>query len=189
MKKFVIILSLIFSSLWASAQGTVQLTLKWNATNSRYEVFARPSFTQNNFTWGPSQISPVVPISAPDASLVITSFNAGSWSDASKVYGGGSSPLNNDFHGVESSGGSINFVANTEILIFAFTFSDGVCRDGVRLFVNNSDPSSSAQGMGGGDFRNSISNASLQDVYSTNFNNAGTSCNACNITAPELSKN
>jgi hypothetical protein len=188
MKKIVIILSLLVSSFWASAQGTIQLTLRWNISLSRYEVYAKPSFTQNNFPWGPSQISPVLPSSSPDANLVITSHNAGSWADNSKVYAPAAQSTS-DFHGVESSGGPVNLVANTETLIFSFVFVDGTCRDGLRLFVNTSDPQSSASGMSGGDFRNSISNANLQDVYISNYENTGTTCNACNVTAPELSKN
>jgi hypothetical protein len=188
MKKFVIILYLLVSSFWASAQGTIQLTLRWNLNLNRYEVYAKPSFTQNNFPWGPSQISPVLPSAAPNANLVITSFAAGSWADNSKVNAPSVQP-NNDFHGVESSGGPINLVANTETLIFSFVFADGICRDGLRLFVNSSDPQSSAAGMNGGDFRNSISNANLQDVYISNYANTGTTCNVCNVTAPELSKN
>lgn len=188
MKK--IFLSLIFSvtGLCASAQGTIQLTVKWNSTASRYEVFAKPSFTQSNFNWGPSQISVVPPSSAPDASLVITSVAAGAWSDNSKVFAP-SALATNDFHGVESNGAQINLTANTESLIFAFTFPDGQCRDGIRLFVNGTDPGSSATGMNGGDFRNSISNAVLQDVYISNYNNTGTLCNPCNVVAPELIKN
>lgn len=188
MKKLVIILSLLLSSFWASAQGTIQLTLKWNLTLSRYEVYAKPSFTQNNFPWGPSQISPVLPSASPNSSLIVTSHAAGTWADNSKVYAPGAQ-ASSDFHGVESSGGPINFVANTETLIFSFVYPDGACRDGLRLFENLSDPSSSANGMSGGDFRNSISNANLQDVYISNYANTGTSCNPCNLTAPELSKN
>jgi hypothetical protein len=188
MKKLFIILSLLLISLWASAQGTIQLTLKWNLSLNRYEVYAKPSFSMNNFPWGPSQISPVVPSSSPNTGLVVTSHSAGSWADNSKVFAP-TAQSSNDFHGVESSGGLINLTANTEILIFSFVFSDGVCRDGLRLFVNGSDPSSSATGMSGGDFKNSISNANLQDVYISNYANTGTTCNVCNVVAPELSKN
>jgi hypothetical protein len=182
-------LTLIFSivGLSAFAQGNIQLTVKWNSTASRYEVFAKPSFSQNNFPWGPSQISVVVPATAPDAALSITSIAAGAWTDNSKVYAPSIQGVN-DFHGVESNGSLINLTANVESLIFAFTFPDGQCRDGIRLFVNGTDPGSSAAGMNGGDFRNSISNANLQDLYQSNYNNTGTLCNSCNITAPELSK-
>jgi hypothetical protein len=188
MKK--ILLSLLFSAfgLCAFAQGTVELTVRWSTTANRYEVYARPSFTQANFPWGPSQISVVVPNSAPNASLAVSSVAAGAWSDASKVYAPTPAQPTNDFHGVESSGAAINLTAGQESLIFTFTFPDGQCRDGIRLFVNGTDPASSANGMLGGDFRNSINNANLQDVYQSNYSNTGTLCNACNITAPELSK-
>jgi hypothetical protein len=187
MKKF--FLSLIFSAvgIYASAQGTIQLKVKWSSTASRYEVFAKPSFTQTNFNWGPSQISVVVPSTAPNTALIITSIAAGAWSDNSKVYAPSAQAIN-DFHGVESNGAQISLMANTESLIFAFTFSDGQCLDGIRLFINGTDPNSSASGMSGGDFSNSISNALLTDVYIANYENTGTQCNPCNITAPELSK-
>ncbi|MFN3851962.1 MAG: hypothetical protein ACK4NY_21170 [Spirosomataceae bacterium] len=187
MKRFFLSFILSVIGLYASAQGTIQLTVRWNTTANRYEVFARPSFTLNNFNWGPSQISVVVPNSAPDASFTITSIAAGAWSDNSKVYAPPALSTS-DFHGVESNGAPINLTANTESLIFAFTFPDGQCRDGIRLFVNNVDPGSSAAGMSGGDFRNSISNALLEDVYLSNYNNTGTLCNPCIIVAPELIK-
>ncbi len=188
MKK--IFLSIVFSvfAVGAFAQGTIELTVRWNLTANRYEVFAKPNFTQNSFPWGTSQITVVVPSSSPNQSLVITSIAAGAWTDNSKIYAPSAQAIS-DFHGVESSGSSISLTSGVESLIFAFTFPDGQCRDGVRLFVNNTDPSSSANGMQGGDFRNTISNASLQDVYSSNYNNTGTQCNPCNIVAPELSKN
>lgn len=187
MKKIFLLIAFSVFTLGAMAQGTIQLTVKWNSTSSRYEVFAKPSFTQANFSWGPSQISVVVPSTAPDQSLSVTSIAAGAWVDNSKVYAP-SAQSSNDFHGVESSGATIALTSGQETLIFAFTFPDGQCRDGIRLFVNGSDPGSSATGMGGGDFRNSISNATLQDIYQSNYNNTGTQCNTCNITAPELSK-
>lgn len=188
MKK--VIFSLIFSiiGLTSFSQGTIQLTVKWNTTANKYEVYAKPSFTQSNFNWGSSQIGIVVPSSAPDVAFTITSIGAGAWSDNTRAYSP-SAQASNDFHAIGSNGAQINLTANTESLIFAFTFPDGQCRDGIRLFVNGTDPSSSAAGMSGGDFSNSIANAVLQDVYISNYNNTGTLCNPCNVVAPELIKN
>lgn len=186
MKKIALII-LLSNAFDSFAQGTIQLSVKWNLTLSRYEVFAKPNFTMSNFNWGPSQISVVLPSTVPDASLIITSIAAGAWTDNSKVYAP-SALSSKDFHGVESSGAATNLIANTETLIFAFTFPDGVCRDGIRLFINGTDPNSGAGGMNGGDFSNSISNANLQDLYLSNYNNTGTICTPCNIIAPTLSK-
>lgn len=174
-------------SLTSFAQGTIDLTIKWNTSLNRYEVYARPTFTSNAFTWGNSQVSIVVPASAPDASLNITSVNAGGWSTFNKIYAPtAASTL--DFYSVISSGQPVSLTAGQETLLFAFTFPDGSCRNGVRLFVNTSDPSSSAAGMQGGDFKNTIDNGLVADVYNANYNNTGTTCSTCIIAAPELIK-
>jgi len=189
MKKILFLALLGFMSRTSFAQGTIDLTVKWSAAQGRYEVYAKPSFTNAAFTWGSSQVTVVVPASAPDALLTISSVNAGGWalSTSNQVFAPTAAP-NNDFHGVLSSGQPVALTAGQETLLFTFTFPDGLCRDGVRLFVNTSDPSSSAQGMKGGDYKNSIDNGLVTDVYNTNFNNTGTTCNNCNITAPELIK-
>jgi hypothetical protein len=105
----------------------------------------------------------------------VTSVNAGAWLDNSLVYAPAAQPAN-DFHGVGSNGAPVNLVANTEILLFHFTLPGGGCTDGLRLFVNGSDPNSAAAGMGGGDFGNTIDNGNITDVYVANYNNTGTTC-------------
>lgn len=174
---------LLFSALIAlqliSAQEQLDFTVRYSDANSRYEVYVKPNFTQNNYTWGPSQISVVVPASLPDEALLIVSHAAGNWGDNSKIYAPAVNP-NSDFHGVESSGQLINLVANQEKLIFSFNSVSGTCVAGLRLFINNTDPDSSQPGMFGGDFKNSIYNGNLTDVYNTNYNNSGTSCTLSN---------
>jgi hypothetical protein len=189
MKKILFLSVLGFMSFTSFAQGTIDLSVKWNSALSRYEVYARPNFSSPSFTWGISQITVVVPASAPDALLTINSVNAGGWSlnASSQVFAPAASP-NNDFNGVLSSGQPVALTAGQETLLFTLTFPDGLCRDGVRLFVNASDPSSSAPGMKGGDYKNAIDNGLVADVYNTNFNNTGTTCTTCTITAPELIK-
>ena len=189
MKKILFLALCGFMSFTSFAQGLIDLTVKWNATQSRYEVYARPNFSSPSFTWGISQITVVVPASAPDALLTINSVNAGGWSlnASSQVFAPAASP-NNDFNGVLSSGQPVALTAGQETLLFTLTFPDGLCRDGVRLFVNASDPSSYAPGMKGGDYKNAIDNGLVADVYNINYNNTGTTCTTCNITAPELIK-
>ncbi len=166
---------MLFAVQFSVGQQLIDLTLKYNAASTRYEVYAKPNFTQNNFTWGPSQISVVVPNSFPDQALLLTSHAAGSWGDNSKIY----APQANtdfDFHGIDSAGALINFVANQEKLIFSFLSPTGTCEAGLRLFINGSDPSSSAPGMLGGDFSNTISGGNNEDSYGTNYDNGGIVC-------------
>ncbi len=165
---------LILSAYMSFGQQKIDLTLKYNSGLNRYEVYARPDFTQNNFTWGPSQISIVTPNSLADVPLTITSFEAGNWGDNSTIY----SPTvqtQNDFHGVESGGALTNLVSGVEILIFTFVLPDN-CVNGLRLFNNGIDPDSSQPVMFGGDFSSTIDNGMITDVYHINYNNNGTNC-------------
>lgn len=189
MKKIFLITVLGLISMASFAQNKIDLTVKWNAAQSRYEVYARPNFTNSSFTWGPSQITVVVPASAPNNSLTVTPQSAGTWGTVlnNQVFAPNADSAH-DFYGVQSGGATVALSANTETLLYFFTFPNGQCIDGVRLFVNNSDPSSSASGMNGGDYKNAIDNGLLTDVYNSNYNNTGTSCSTCNITAPELIK-
>lgn len=187
MKKFFLIAILGIVSFTSFGQGTIDLTVRWSSSLNRYEVYARPTFTNASFTWGTSQVSVVVPASAPNVSLSITSANAGGWSTFNKIYAP-SAASTLDFHSVISSGQPVALVTGQEVLLFSFTFPDGTCRDGVRLFVNASDPSSSGAGMQGGDFKNAIDNGLVADVYNVNYNNTGTTCSTCTIVAPELIK-
>lgn len=163
------------------AQQELDFTIRYDDTNSRYEVYAKSNFTQNAFTWGPSQISIVVPASFPDQSLMITAFAGGSWGDNSKVYAPSVTP-SVDYHGISSNGQQTNLVANQELLVFSFVSPSGSCVDGLRLFVNGTDPNSSQPGMFGGDFRNSIDNGTITDIYNANYNNNGTACTLSNAT-------
>ncbi len=172
-------------SICFAQQNGIQFTVRWNIPNNRYEVFAKPNFTSTSFTWGPSQVGLVLPASTPNQAINVTSVNAGNWVDKSRVF----APLADtvhDFHGVVSDGDMTNLTNGVETLLFTFTLPDGQCRSGVRIFVNGSDPSSSASGMAGGDFKNTI--FSGVEAYGSNYNNTGTLCNNCNITAPELIK-
>jgi hypothetical protein len=189
MKKILFIAVLGFMTLTSFAQGTIDLTVKWNSTQSRYEVYAKPTFTSASFTWSTSQVTVVVPASAPDNLLNITSVNGGGWGLAAsnQAFAPAAAP-SHDFNGVISGGQALALTSGVETLLFTFTFSDGLCRDGVRLFINASDPSSSAAGMKGVDYKNAIDNGLVTDVYSANYRNTGTTCSTCNITAPELIK-
>lgn len=171
---------LVMQSLFA--QQDIDFTIRYNDANSRYEVFAKPNFTQSGFTWGSSQISVLVPASFPDMALPgIVSHAGGSWVAGSMAYAPTSSP-NFDFHGYASIGALTNLIANEEKMIFSFTSPTGSCVPGLRLYINGTDPDSTQPGMNGGDFNNSIDNGNLQDVYNTNYNNSGTTCALSNET-------
>lgn len=50
-KTYLLLTGLILLSISSFAQGTIDLTVKWNATASKYEVYAKPTFTSSTFTW------------------------------------------------------------------------------------------------------------------------------------------
>lgn len=151
----------------------IELTLRYNLTLARFEVYALPDATIPAFTWGPSQITIVVPASVPNNAITITSVNGGAWLDNSRVYAPGADPAH-DFHGVGTLGAITDLVSGQEILLFYFNLPVNDCTPGLRLFINGSDPDSEAPGMLGGDFANTIDNGQIADVYAGNYNNIGT---------------
>jgi len=198
MKKFCFLIGLSLLSIASMAQtsvsATVEYTLRYNLTDSQYEVYARPTFattpTSNtvNYNWGSSQVSVVVPASVADLPFNITSKAAGGWTDNSQTFG----VLGSDFHGVGSNGLKVVLTNEQETLLFTFVLPGGACLPGLRLFVNGTDPDSSFPGMQGGDFANTMYSANdiLGDtnLYVKNYANTGTTCTNCTLTAPTLSK-
>jgi hypothetical protein len=176
---------LFFSILFAgTAFGQIpnlSLNIRYNLTLSRYEVFALPSATQSVFNWGPSQITIVVPSSVPDQPFTISSVAGGQWQDNSVIYAPAAVP-GSDFHGCGSLGSLTPFTNGVERLIFHFTLPGGGCTTGLRLFINNVDPDSGAEGFGGGDFVNTIFAIipilvpGGYEAYTGNYSNGGTSC-------------
>jgi Secretion system C-terminal sorting domain len=158
------------------------LTLRYNLTFARYEVFALPDATQSVFNWGPSQISIVVPNSVPDEAFPIVSASGGAWQDNSRIYAPAVAP-GFDFHGVGSLGAVTQLISGVEKLIFHFTLPGGGCTTGLRLFINGVDPDSSAPGFFGGDFTNTVFAivSTIPDgyeAYVSNYNNGGTVCSS-----------
>jgi hypothetical protein len=174
-----IFFSLVGTALFGQAPY-LQLTLRYNPTLTRYEVYALPDATQSVFNWGPSQISIVAPAAVPDAAFTVTLVAGGAWLDNSQVYAPSVDPAH-DFHGVGSLGAITSLVQGVEKLIFHFTLPGGGCTSGLRLFINDVDPNSSAAGMNGGDFSNTIFAIVTgvpmgYEAYIGNYNNGGTSC-------------
>ncbi|WP_170069471.1 hypothetical protein [Spirosoma pollinicola] len=187
MKKILLIFSLLSLALTGLAQ-TVEYTLRYNIALSRYEAYGRPNFTQSQYNWGSAQVSVVTPTSVANSAFTINSVAAGGWVDNSQIYG----VQNLDFHAVGSNGLKVDLVSGQETLLFTFVLPGGVCTPGLRLFVNGSDPNSSAAGMQGGDFANTMYSANDilggTNLYLQNYANTGTVCTTCNLTAPTLSK-
>ncbi|MHA3786584.1 Ig-like domain-containing protein [Flavobacterium hauense] len=184
MKSFILKI-LLLAGLFMPAQylfsQQIDLTLKYVSANNVYEVYARPSFTQNNFFFGGgSQITVLLPASVSNVGIGVTSVNGGPWVDNSQIYAPAADAAH-DFHGIATNGAMVNFTAGTELLLFRFSITEG-CVSGARIFNNASDPQSAAAGMSGADFRNYLSNVfDLQDYYGTNYNNSGTSCSIIDV--------
>jgi len=182
----VLFLTLAVSSY---GQNQIDLTLRYNLAQSRYEVYARPSFSQTDYLWGSSQVSIVAPSSVANAAFAVTSYEGGGWDDNSQIY----APLaasTLDFHGIGSPGKKITLIAGQEKMLFSFTLPGNTCANGLRLFVNGSDPASNAATMPG-DFTNVVYVAAANNttsVYRANYANTGTTCSACALVAPSLSK-
>lgn len=175
MRRFLCLLffcGVLFSGTSLLAQN-IELTLRYNLNLSRFEVYARPDATISGFTWGPSQVSLVVPASISNSAFTITSVNGGAWQDNSRVYAPSADPAH-DFHGVGSLGAITDLVSGQEVLLFYFNLPLNDCTPGLRLFINGSDPDSEAPGMLGGDFGNTIDNGLITDVYAGNYDNTGT---------------
>jgi hypothetical protein len=192
MKYFTLLVFCIGLTLQGYSQNVIDLTLRYSVALSRYEVYARPTFTQAQYNWGSSQITVVTPAaSVSDSPFTVTSFFGGGWDDASQVYAP-LSAVGSDFHGISSQGKKVDLVANQELLLFAFTLPLSTCVSGLRLFVNGTDPNSGAAGMRGGDFTNVIYTTSVSqsqiNVFQMVYANSGTNCTACNLVAPSLSK-
>lgn len=182
---------LLFFALISSISGwsQVRLTLSWNATAARYEVYALSQTPQKNFPIGKARVGVVTPDSAPDSKLNVSSHQAGNWSD-NKFITRPDAAAKNDFHAVESNGGVVNLTANVPLLLFSFTFSDAQCREGVRLFNNGADPAANAAGLNGLDFSITLLGGGNVQVYHSNYSNAGTVCMDCPVefTVPKLKK-
>ena len=131
--------------------------LTYNSAESRYEVYARPTFNGNRFALGPSQVSVVVPGSVADQPLAVYSETPVRWADYSDVYAPRVAP-DIDIHGIHSMGRLLDFAKDTPLLLFTFSLPGGYI-DGVRLFVTGKDPNSAQAGMRGGDFTNTLEDA------------------------------
>ena len=164
LQKIGLFFALIGSNMAVFGQKKIELSIKYSQEDDTYAVYAKPNFTKRDFTWGPSQVTIVLPASIANEKLRIRNIDGGAWEDNSLIF----SPevdANKDFHGFASSGNKTDLVENNESLLFYFSIPNKVAENEVRVFDNEKDPKSSEEGMKGGDFGNSIADATGNDLY------------------------
>jgi len=183
-------LALLFFLLTTLSIGNAQdidFTLKYNSTDNQYEVFGKANNSQPNFfVGGGSQLSVVLPARIANSPLVITTVSGGIWTDNSQIFAPAATPTL-DYHGVASNGSFMDFIFGEETLLFTFSIPNENCVDGIRLFENANDPSSSEPSMNGADFQNYFANAfTFVNHYRANYNNTGISCSTPTVFIPPI---
>jgi len=147
----------------------VDLSLRFNAKTTSYEVYARPDFTKGEFLIGASsQVTVLIPADVDDNSLEVSDLSTGNWIDQQPVLQPKEFP-ERDLHTFISQGGTINFEAGVSVLLFSFQLPFEFDHKSVRLFVNKKDPALArySQGKNLGNF---IANdISLTDFYQKNY--------------------
>jgi len=170
MKQFSLLFLLLLTFPLSIFCQKVDFTLKYNSSANEYEVYALPNFSQEMFfVGGGSQLSLILPADIANKRLLVETVNGGPWLDNSQVY----APKVDeavDFHGIASNGSPIQLVKHKELLLFTFQIPEVNDQKAIRLFENKIDPSSSASGMGGGDFKNYFACAfTMKDAYRKNY--------------------
>lgn len=168
MKGIKILVMLLSIGSVSLAQRGLNLTVKYNVSSDKYEVYAKPNFTKRNMFLGPSQITVVLPASVANEKLRIYNVDGGAWEDNSIIYSPASNSMR-DYHGISTLGAKTDFIENNETLLFSFSLAKNIDPSEVNLFKNGIDPNSSASGMKGGDFFNSINDALSGDFYLGNY--------------------
>jgi hypothetical protein len=166
MKKInITLLIFVFATTIANAQKKLNLMLKYDKDFDRYEVFVKPNFSQKNFTWGPSQISLVIPSNVLVDKVKIKNLDGGAWDDNSIIIAP-EIASDKSFHGISSGGDKTDLTEGHESVLFYFSLPNNVKPDLVKIFDNETDPKSNERGMLGGDFRNTIVDMSGKDWFS-----------------------
>jgi hypothetical protein len=165
--------TLLFSFLICGAtqaQRKLDFTVKYDQEFDRYEVYAKPNFSQRNFTWGPSQITLVIPSNVLVDKLKIANVDGGAWDDNSVIQAPEITP-DFSYHGVSTSGNKTDLTEGHESVLFYFSLPQKVNPAKVRVFNNETDPNSAAKGMLGGDFRNTVVDMTGKDWFSEVYAN------------------
>lgn len=159
---------LLFLSFTSNAQK-IDLSLRFNANNAAYEVYAKPDFTKGGFLMGAgSQITVLIPADFQDKPIVANNLKENKWIDQSPVYAPAEMP-ESDLHSFVLQGGQFDFRANKETQLFSFSLPLNYDHKDIRLFVNQLD--SSIKGRKNVEkFDNFIANdISLTDFYRSNY--------------------
>jgi len=155
----------LFVALALSASGEVaqvQYEVIYNPATCLYEAHAHvvgASLTFPTTIPFPSKFTVVVPAAISNSPFtVVQSVNPPglSWSQSNSIYAPAAAP-NSDFHAFTiSGGGGPNaypvFTVGTDILLFKFSVPHVGCEEGIRCYINGTDPNSAQPGMGGIDF-------------------------------------
>lgn len=171
MKKIVIVFlaaTLLMFVKDSYGQKGLELTLKYNSQSEKYEVYAKPNFSQRNFLLGPSQVTVILPSTVVDEKLRIQHSDGGTWEDNSMVFAPAANPVS-DYHGITTLGAKTDLIEGVETMLFSFLLSANINPTEVKLFENEKDPKSSAPGMKGGDFSNTINSALAEEYYIGNY--------------------
>lgn len=171
MKKIVIVFLAVTLLMFVKdsyGQKGLELTLKYDSQSEKYEVYAKPNFSQRNFLLGPSQVTVILPSTVVDEKLRIQHSDGGTWEDNSMVFSPVVSPTS-DYHGITTLGAKTDLIEGVETMLFSFLLSANINPTEVKLFENEKDPKSSAPGMKGGDFSNTINSALAEEYYIGNY--------------------
>ncbi|MFT4532666.1 MAG: hypothetical protein ACJA1A_000637 [Saprospiraceae bacterium] len=132
----------------------------------------------------PSNFTIVIPESFPNTPISAVSNQPPSlaWTNSNNVYNPSADPVH-DFHMFSISGGGAGqayttFAVGDDILLFTFSLPHTLCEEGIRVFINGTDPDSGAPGMGGLDLSNSLKTVNPafpqgSEQYTANINNSG----------------
>lgn len=181
MRLYMCLILSLFTYVNVFAQENLKLTLDWNSTDQKYEVYVISATGHNNFELGKSRVSIVFPGNAPEQLLNVVSHAGGNWK-ADQIIDKPVSASSSQYHLITNDGGRISLTANKGELLFSFTASDGLCMEGVRLYNNGFDPDKEAQGFSGYDFSNSLTSGNSDtELYGSNVYNSGIKCQDCPV--------
>jgi len=154
---------LLFLGFTSNAQQ-VDLSLRFNAEKTAYEIYAKPDFSKGEFLMGAgSQVTVLIPADFQNQPLIAIASHGNQWIDQSPTYAPSAQPKS-DFHTFILQGGTFNFQANQETLLFSFSLPLNYDHKEVRLFVNQLDRNSTKK------LENYIANdVTLTDFYRQNY--------------------
>jgi len=161
-----VILFLIMVLSTSAQVSQVQYEVIYNPASCLYEAHAHVIGASITFPLTipfPSMFTVVVPAAISNLPFnVVQSVNPPglAWTQSNSIYAPAAA-INNDFHGFTISGGGggnayPDFTVGTDILLFKFSVPHVGCEEGIRCYINGTDPNSAQPGMAGIDFTQSF---------------------------------